>query len=500
MSNSFRTAVKWAFMMNWGRQIISALVMFALAALLGPEDFGIAAMGSVYVAFVQMLLEQGFGTALVQTPNLEPEHLDSIFWLNACLSVVLMGISVGLSQWWAAINHTPKLAAIICALSLLIPIGAMTIVQQALAERKLDFRLLAIRTNMASVCGGAVGLGLALAKFGVWSLVGQQIAYAVIELSLLWGLSDWRPRLRFSFRHVKELAAFSMSVFAARVGIFINNRSDVMFMGLFFGPTAVGVYRLADRMMNLVLEVTTRPLTMVALPHFSRLQNDATKLRSAIFSCLRATSILSIPAMGCLAACADSFASVLGHRWSPAGPVIEVLCIVGIVQAITLLSGPVMMSMARPGLVSIMIWSLTAANTTAVVTLGILLRNSALQQQVCWLAGGRAAVFFLVYGPINLILLARVSGISIPRALRTSIPSLLAGFGAFFAGRVMREALSVTGLHPLLQFSALAVGSGMSAAAILSAVDPRFRTDFLIVVRRLLWERPKPAAALAVRE
>ena len=57
---SFGNALKWAMVMNSGTRGIATAVTFLLAALLGPGDFGLVAVALIYIAFVRMLLEQGF--------------------------------------------------------------------------------------------------------------------------------------------------------------------------------------------------------------------------------------------------------------------------------------------------------------------------------------------------------------------------------------------------------------------------------------------------------
>src|SRR5437660_12203229 len=118
---SFLNAVKWAYTANWGERAFSALFTFILAGLLGPRDFGMASIALIYILFLQMFLDQGLVAALIQKRNLEPEHLDAVFWMNFVLSLVLVGVSILLGRWWAAMNHLPEIAAVISVLSLCIP-------------------------------------------------------------------------------------------------------------------------------------------------------------------------------------------------------------------------------------------------------------------------------------------------------------------------------------------------------------------------------------------
>src|ERR1700693_676776 len=262
---SFLNAVKWAYTGNWGERGFAALFTFILAAVLGPRDFGVVAIALLYITFLQLFLDQGCIAALIQRKDLEQEHLDAVFWMDVVLSLGLVGVSVLLSGWWAAKNHAPEAARLISVLSLCVPIQGLSAVQSAMLSRNMNFKALSIRANTAVVVSGVVGIGMALARFRVWALVGQQINRDLTALILLWRLSSWRPRFEFSLRHLKELAGFAGSNFAAQLGIFAEMQSGSIFLALFFGPAAVGLYRLADRLVYSVVAMATASIQSVSL-------------------------------------------------------------------------------------------------------------------------------------------------------------------------------------------------------------------------------------------
>jgi O-antigen/teichoic acid export membrane protein len=120
---SFRNAVKWACVLQGSGQGLNALLTFVFAAILGPKDFGLVAMAMAYILFAKMFLEQGVVPALMQRKDLNADHLDSAFYLNLGLSLVLVTMSVALSRWRAGLNHAPLLTPIIAVLSLTIPLA-----------------------------------------------------------------------------------------------------------------------------------------------------------------------------------------------------------------------------------------------------------------------------------------------------------------------------------------------------------------------------------------
>ena len=79
----------WSVLEKWGAKATKLLVFTVLARLLEPEAFGIIALAAVFIGLVNVLVDQGFADALVQRDSLEREHLDTAFWVNVVLGIVL---------------------------------------------------------------------------------------------------------------------------------------------------------------------------------------------------------------------------------------------------------------------------------------------------------------------------------------------------------------------------------------------------------------------------
>src|SRR5262245_17254901 len=89
---SLKETLPWAFTMTWGTQGIGNVVSLVLAVILGPKDFGIVAIASVYLSLLQIVLAQGMEDALVQRKEVEDSHFDSVFWFLTASGVFLMGL------------------------------------------------------------------------------------------------------------------------------------------------------------------------------------------------------------------------------------------------------------------------------------------------------------------------------------------------------------------------------------------------------------------------
>ena len=486
LHQSFFGSLKWAFYMTWADRAFSVFFTFLLAAILGPRDFGVVALALIYISVVQLILEGGIQTAVVQRQNLEDDHLDSAFWANLAWCLVLAAASFLLAGWWARLNGVPELENVVKVLSSLLLIWGLTIVQLAIFQREMRFRALAVRETVAVLVGGVLGLVLALRGAGVWALVAQQLGFAGTQLVLLWAMSTWKPHFRFSRSHARELVGFSSGVFLSNLGGFLNRRADALLMGIFFGPTAVGLYRLADRFSDNLLELTMRPVGYVSLPFFSRLQDDRPALKEAVASCIRTTLILTVPAMAVMAACSDFLMALMGPEWAPAADVLKLLALVGIGKAIVFFTGPLLFAVARPHLRALMLWALAALSAGTVLLVGWLLTDDSSREQAIGMAASRAAYFVAVVIPVNLAVVCWITGLR-PRSFLPWLPSPLLSAAAGIAAVALLELAGL--LDGLPAFAALLIAgaaSCLAAGAVLFALEPRARQLVRPVIRKLM--------------
>jgi PST family polysaccharide transporter len=405
-------AIKWSYSGNGGERALSALVTFFLASALGPKDFGVMTLGLVYVAFAQMCLDQGLAAALIQRKDLVIQHLDTVFWTNIAISVALIGLSFGLSDWWADRNHVPELSRVIRVLSLSILIEGLTIVQSALLRKKMDFKSLAIRSNLAAVVGGIVGVMMARTGWGVWALVGQQLGRDIVALILLWKLSSWRPGFHFSISRLRELLSFSTSNFVAQLGTFANGQAGVLLLGLLFGPIPVGLYRLAERLMNTVLTAAASSIQAVSLPEFSRLQDQPSELQRSILNCMRLSCVVTFPMLAGLGATSPILARIMGPRWTPAAGVLSVMSILGMTLVFIFFTGPLLQARGRPLFAAGLEWGRTILTIVTFVGAGWAVRNATPGVQAVGIAWTQLAASALMVAPLYLMLLARMSGLN----------------------------------------------------------------------------------------
>jgi PST family polysaccharide transporter len=472
---TFRHAVKWAYLMTWGQCGIALLLTFILAAILDPGDFGTVAIAAAFVLFIELFVAQGMAAAIIQRKDLDRLHLDSVFWMLLGGSLVLGGASIALSPLWAAANGLPQLSSVIAILSLSIPIKGLTVVQHALLQREMAFRKLALLGGVASTVGGTVGVAMAVAGCGVWSLVTQQLVISTLAMVAMWLASGWRPRLRFSWPHVRSLLGFSGGAFAAQVGSYLANQADAVIIGLCFGPVALGVYRLAERIVSMLLQVATRSVQVVALPHFSRLQDDAQGLRAAVLSCVRLSATVTIPAMAILAAAADQLITLLGERWALAAVALRILIFLGIAKALTLFTGPLLLARGRVKTSVLLVWALGIATAIALAVVGTTMKAAELPQQIFATATTLTIVYVLVFGAGSLLLTRQICDLRFGALLTATAPGAAAAIAAALTARVAASGTFFETRSPVLALLSILVPATLAAVVTLLLTDRRLR-------------------------
>jgi PST family polysaccharide transporter len=423
-----RAAIFWSYALTAGKLGTTTIVTFLLAHMLGPQAFGVVAQALLFVMIGQMLLQQTLLTTIIQREELDDDHLDAGFWLVLGGSIVLAAIFAVGAPLWAAFNNLPQLTWICVALSPLVILQALTVVPEAVLRRRMTFRSLTYRTLIASVVGGVAGVVLALMGFQAWALVGQQLVTGVVGAVVLWTVTDWRPKMRVSKQAFKDLWGFSSTSAVGGIGVFISLRLDVLVLGKWFGPFAVGLYRIAQRLPDMLVEVTVRSLQQVSLPELARLQRDREELAHRLGKMLHAAAVVGLPALGILAADSKPLVALLGPQWAAAGPGMQLLCIVGAVNVYGLLLGPTLQAVGRPGLNSAFAWIQVAFGTFCFYLAHRALAGSADNNgQVAVIALTMAGIEFVVTVIMAYVTLRRILKVRIWTVFGPTWPALLAG-------------------------------------------------------------------------
>ncbi|MEO1128604.1 MAG: lipopolysaccharide biosynthesis protein [Planctomycetota bacterium] len=472
--------VVWSALRVCGGNAISFFVQILLVRLLAPKSFGLVALAIVFTALLRTLQDQGLTKALIQRKDLEPQHLDSAFWVMLAAGAVMTSLCVILAGPIATALGEPRLAEILPWLALNLVIGSFGSVQAALLTRRMRFKSLALRSLSGTFAGGVVGVVMAFSGFGIWSLIGLRLVDAVVATIALWSLSSWRPSLSFSIRHFKEIFGFGANAMGIALLNWSEKHLDNLLIGIFLNAKSLGFFAIARAMVRRVNSALTISVADVALPTFSRMQTERDRMGDAFLTATQVVAVVAFPSfLGMLVVTPDFVLTLFGERWTPSIPLMQILCLGMLLPAVTHFTGPVIMACGRPS------WLLS------IKMVGLVVRVAAFLIGVRWgLIGIAVALVSARYVmlPVSLTLAMRLTNLRAARLRRRLAGPLIAALGMSAAVTALRLSIE-DHTTPALRL-ALCTAAGMASYALLLGVVARPQATLVLDLVRSALSRP----------
>lgn len=323
--------------------------IMVLARLLRPHDFGLLGMVASTTGFLQVFnRDSGFFTATVQRDRITHAQVSNLFWLNtsigACLTA-LMAASAPLVAWFF---HEPRLFGITLVLSAVFLLNGSRIQHQALLDRQMRFKAIALIEIGSMFTGVVAGITMALWGFGYWSLVGLNLTTEVAGLLLVWIVSRWRPQLPKRNSGTWALVKLGAKITVGSALNVIARSVDSLLIGRRYGPASLGLYTRGMALLTRPLEQILAPVGAVFVPSLSRLQNDRERYRRvflqiyeimALFSCMFASMIFALAHPLTLV--------LLGKGWEQTASILSGLAIAALFLPVIAAAGWLFLSQGR---------------------------------------------------------------------------------------------------------------------------------------------------------
>jgi O-antigen/teichoic acid export membrane protein len=340
--------ILWVGMSQLSTQFIRFIIVIILARLLSPEDFGVVALAEIFLGFISTINELGFSAAIVQRKEIDGIHLSTSFWTSVSTGIILFIIATLASPFVADFFQEDLVQPIVIVASLAFIIGSFGVVHRALLEKNLDFKKVTIPEVCAAIVSGVVSIFLAINGYGAWSLVFGGLSGGFISVVIIWKMLAWRPSLRFSFTHFKELFDFGGRVMGSRLLNYISQNVDYLVVGKLLGTAALGYYSFAYHLMTFPLHRISQNITKVIFPAFSTIQDDNERLRKGYLEVVRYISLITFPMLAGMFVVAPEFVTVVyGAKWAPMIVPLQILCLAGALKSVGTAVGSIFLSKGR---------------------------------------------------------------------------------------------------------------------------------------------------------
>jgi len=312
---------------------LQSIATVALAHMLVPSDFGLVAMVTAITSLGQAFADLGLSEATIQHPEITHEQVSKLFWVNVGIGLALTMITASIAPLFAWFYHEPRLRSITYVVSFTFLIGGLRVQHDALLQRSMRFFALAIRDASAYALAVPVALFLAWRGAAYWAIVALPLVLNATSMSLSWIMTRWVPGLPRRNTKVRSLIVFGGDVAASYLTLAFTRSSDSVLIGWKWGAGPLGLYSRAMNLLLLPVRQLGAPARRVAVPAFSRLQDDPDRLARYYMRTANLIMWITAPVFGFLFVSATPVIVVtLGRQWRDAGPVFQILAIFALGQ------------------------------------------------------------------------------------------------------------------------------------------------------------------------
>lgn len=341
----------WNTLSFGGSKLLSLITLSILARLLPPEDFGLVALATLTMDYLSIVSDLGFGAALIQRRENLRESASIAFTINLLANTALTMLVFFIAPYAAAFFREPELIPVLRWLSLTFMLKAIGSIHKVLLERELNFKKRVIPDLGNSIFKAIISIGLALAGFGVWSLIAGQLAGIVLSSAVAWNMLPWKPRLSWDSKTAKDLFSYGLSIMGIRAFSAWEDNFDYLIIGRLFNTTALGIYTIAYRLPETLILNSMWVITAVLFPAFSALQDDKASLKRGFLSTVRYVELLVVPVCFGMFVAADPLVRVaFGEQWVDAIPILKVISLYTLIGSIGFHAGDVYKAIGRPNI------------------------------------------------------------------------------------------------------------------------------------------------------
>lgn len=318
----------WRFAERCGAQLVTFVVSIVLARILDPKDYGTIALVTVFTTILQVFVDSGLGTALIQKKDADDLDFSSVFYFNFIVCIILYAVMFIVAPYIALFYKDTTLISVIRVISLTIVISGVKGIQQAYVSKNMLFKRFFFSTIGGTIFSAILGIAMAYMGYGVWALVAQQLSNTAIDTLILWLTVKWRPKKMFSFERLRGLFSFGWKLLASSLLDTAYNNLRNLIIGKFYSSSDLAFYNQGDKFPKVVVTNINTSIDSVLLPTMSIEQDNPERIKKMTRRAIKTSTYVMAPLMMGLAFCAEPVVRlILTDKWIPCIPFLRIFCI-----------------------------------------------------------------------------------------------------------------------------------------------------------------------------
>ncbi|WP_214228890.1 MOP flippase family protein [Pedobacter sp. B4-66] len=338
----------WSIVNQLSITLIGLVITGVLARLISPADFGLLAMVTLAIGFLNVLKDFGFGAALIQKKEVSDDEYSTVFWINLIIGCFLTLIVFFSAPFIASFFKESKLENVTKILSFTFIINSIGIVWNNKLLKDVAFKQIFYRSIISTIISGVCAIILAFYKYGILALIAQTYIALILNTYLNYLHVKWVPNRSIKKVYIKDLIKFGLPLLADQsINYWVRN-IDNLLVGRTLGKDTLAYYNKAYSLMLLPVRQLTGTLAKVLFPSFSLIQDNKEQIANIYLKISRIIAFVAFPVMVCLSMLSEPVILIVyGENWRPVIPIFQVLSILGMLQALGTLSGNIYLSLGQ---------------------------------------------------------------------------------------------------------------------------------------------------------
>ena len=306
---------------------VTFLVGIVLARILSPSEYGLIGIVTIFTTVLTGIVDSGFSNSLIRKTDTSDDDYNTMFITNLVLSVFLYGLLFFLAPFIARFFGRIELVDVTRVLGLILIFQALSIVQNTILIKHIDFKTRTKASLISAVLSGTIGIALAFWGFGVWALVFQLLSRQLLYTISLWIFNKWWPNFRFSINSFRYMWGFGWKLMVSGLLNSIWNQLNQTVVGKFYSPESLGQFSRSKEYADLLSVNFTAIIKRVTYPALSEVQNEKERLVAAYRKVIKTTMFVTAVSMFFMGAASEPLLyCLIGPQWHEAATYLPFIC------------------------------------------------------------------------------------------------------------------------------------------------------------------------------
>ena len=345
----------------------------ALSRILTPGDFGLAAIVLTTYELVAVFTRNGIGAKVVQASDGEVGAVaETAYWMTWAVCILLAVAQVVVAAPIAWVFHDDRLFVPIALMSAIYLVTPLMAIQYAFQQREGRLGRVAFASAAQVITDNILTAILALCGLGMWAIILPKLLVAPIFLVLVRRGHAWRPAKWRSFEAAfhgwREITHFSAHVLGVELMTTFQANVDNLFVGLFLGVQALGMYYFA---FNAGLGITLGLVNAFGgaiYSHLCQARGDGLAMTRRYDESVKRVGWIVAPLVLLQTLLAPIYVPlVFGAKWTPAIPVLMLICLSALARPFASAASQLLRAVGRPAIELRWQTNLTLALTAALL-------------------------------------------------------------------------------------------------------------------------------------